>query len=83
MGRHGGHPSKVGRSGSCHTKVTLNFLTVRRTLRQAGNTYEISQICPQNFHSPPVSWSQCDRLGADVDQRRGRDVSVSYLLQVV
>ena len=32
---------------SCHTKVTLKFLTVRRALKQA-ESYEISQIWPQN-----------------------------------
>ena len=67
MGRHGGRPSKILRIRRCHTKVTLNFLTVPRALRQAGNTYEIFQICPQNFQSRALSRNQYDRLGADDD----------------
>ena len=83
MGRHRGLPSKIHRVRSCHTKVTLNFLTVPSALGQARNTYEISPICPQNFHCRAVSRNQCDRLGADDDQRRRGNISVSDLLEVV
>src|SRR2546423_11070287 len=39
---------------------------------QARNTYEISQVCPQNFHCRATSRNQCDCVGADDDQRRRR-----------
>src|SRR5438046_6195249 len=67
----------------CYTKVTLNFLTVPRALRQAGNTYEIFQICPQNFRCRAVRRGQCDGLCTNDDQRCRRNLPISDLLKVV
>ena len=72
------------RARTCRTEATLKISMLQCVLRQAGGIYEMSENVPENPEArAPSAGATVICLGADDDQRRGCDLPVSDLLEVV